>query len=705
MDELVSTHQTAFKMEAYELLSELESALLELEEIPDNEDLIGRVFRAMHTIKGSGAMFGFDAIAEFTHEVETIYDMVRDGKMRVTKELINLSLSSKDLIAEMLGVSEGDAAVDTAKAEAIIVALRALRPAASMVEKGGTAASRPPNDTAGAGSEMAPMVTYRIRFRPSPDIFAYGTNPILLLAELSELGECHIVAHTEEIPLLSEMAPENCFVFWDIILTTNRGTNAIEDVFIFVADTCEISIRAIDAEDDIDETSAYQKLGEILVDRGDLSASDVQRALDGHKRLGERLTDARMVSTDAVESALVEQQHLKKIREKRQEVAGASSLRVDAGKLDQLVSLVGELVTVQSRLRQRAASLHDGEMVLIAEEVERLVGELRDNTMSIRMLPIGTTFSKFKRLVRDLSDTLGKEVELTTEGGETELDKTVIEQLSDPLVHIIRNSIDHGIEAPAERVRAGKSREGSVRLKAAHIGANVVIRIEDDGAGLNAEAIRKSALNKGLIAPEAELSEKEIFGLIFAPGFSTAQTITGVSGRGVGMDVVKKSIETLRGQIEVASEKGRGTAIILRLPLTLAIIEGFMVKIGDGHYVFPLAAVEECVAIPRAEMEQVRKRNMVNIRGAVVPYQSLRETFHINGTPPAAERIVVVESGGQRVGFGVDSIIGQHQTVIKSLGKFYKDIKGVSGATILGDGTVALILDIVQLINAAERQA
>jgi two-component system chemotaxis sensor kinase CheA len=321
------------------------------------------------------------------------------------------------------------------------------------------------------------------------------------------------------------------------------------------------------------------------------------------------------------------------------------------------------------------------------------------------MLPIGTTFSKFKRLVRDLSGTLGKEVELTTEGGETELDKTVIEQLSDPLVHIIRNSIDHGIEGPEARVRSGKPRQGTVRLTAAHMGANVMICIEDDGAGLNAGAIRESAVKKGLIGPDAELSEKEIFGLIFAPGFSTARTVTGVSGRGVGMDVVKKSVEALRGIIEVGSEQGLGTTITLKLPLTLAIIEGFMVKIGDGHYVFPLAAVEECVAIPGDEMEKVRKRNMMNIRGAVVPYQSLRETFAINGSPPAAERIVVVESGGQRVGFGVDSIIGQHQTVIKSLGKFYKDIKGISGATILGDGSVALILDITQLITAAERQA
>jgi two-component system chemotaxis sensor kinase CheA len=298
---------------------------------------------------------------------------------------------------------------------------------------------------------------------------------------------------------------------------------------------------------------------------------------------------------------------------------------------------------------------------------------------------------------------LGKEVVLSTEGGETELDKTVLEQLNDPLVHIIRNCIDHGIEAPEVRIQADKSEHGTVHLSAEHVGANVVIQITDDGAGLDAASIRESAIAKSILLPEVELSEKETFELIFVPGFSTAKTVTNVSGRGVGMDVVKKSIETLRGSIDVSSKRGVGTTISLELPLTLAIIEGFMVMIGDEHYVFPLTTVEECVKISGKELEDVHRRNIMKIRGTVVPYQNLREAFEIDTTSSESERIVVVESGGQRMGFGVDNVIGQHQTVIKSLGKMYRDIKGISGATILGDGTVAMILDVAQLIDTAER--
>ena len=403
-----------------------------------------------------------------------------------------------------------------------------------------------------------------------------------------------------------------------------------------------------------------------------------------------------------MESALVEQEHIKTIRRNRKGVESANSLRVDADKLDTLVDLVGELVTVQARLSQEAAGSAIGNIHLIAEEVERLVSELRDNTMSIRMRPIGGTFSKFKRLVRDLSESLGKQIDLTTEGGETELDKTVLEKLNDPLVHIIRNSIDHGIETPDERAASGKPESGTIHLGAGQKGANVVIRISDDGAGMDAETIRNTAVSKGMISPEDDLPETELFGMIFAPGFSTAKTVTDVSGRGVGMDVVKQGVEALRGTIGISSKKGEGTTITLELPLTLAIIEGFMVMIGDEHYVFPLAAVEECVKITGTEMEDVRRRNMMNIRDSVVPYQNLREVFNIDSAPSDTERIVVVSSGEQRVGFGVDSVVGQHQTVIKSLGRMYQDIKGISGATILGDGSVALILDVVQLVSDAD---
>jgi two-component system chemotaxis sensor kinase CheA len=343
------------------------------------------------------------------------------------------------------------------------------------------------------------------------------------------------------------------------------------------------------------------------------------------------------------------------------------------------------------------------EFLSIAEEVERLTVSLRDNTMSIRMLPIGTTFSKFKRAVRDLSAELGKEIELTTEGAETELDKTVIERLGDPLVHLIRNSIDHGIETPEVRVAAGKPRCGTIHLSAVHSGAHVLIQIRDDGAGLDTGAIRAKAVEKGLLSPDATPSDKELFTLILMPDFSTAKNVTSVSGRGVGLDVVKKAIDALRGSIEITSIRGAGATITLKLPLTLAIIDGFLTKIGAEHFIFPLASVEECIELKRDTVKS-GNRHLVNVRGHMVPYISLREQFMVGGAAPAIEQIVIVGEEGRRVGFTVDTVVGQHQTVLKSLGKFYKQVEGISGATILGDGTVALILDLPKLVSAAEQE-
>jgi two-component system chemotaxis sensor kinase CheA len=376
-------------------------------------------------------------------------------------------------------------------------------------------------------------------------------------------------------------------------------------------------------------------------------------------------------------------------------------VRVGTDKLDTLVDLVGELVTVQARLSQKAGTGHDSDLLNIAEEVERLTGELRDNTMGIRMVPIGATFSKFKRLVRDLSSELGKEVLLTTDGSETELDKTVIERLNDPLVHIIRNGIDHGIEPAGTRAAAGKSPQGTVHLSAVHSGAHVLIKISDDGKGLDPDLIRAKAVEKGLITADAELSQGEIFSQIFTPGFSTAKEVTDVSGRGVGMDVVKRSVEALRGSIEIDSKKGAGTTIILKLPLTLAIIDGLLVKIGEIYFVMPLSSVEECVELIRDEAMYRNGRHVMKVRGEIVPYVPLRELFSINGARPAIEQIVITELESHRIGFVVDEIIGQHQTVIKNLGKAYRDAKCFSGATILADGTVALILDVQGLSDVA----
>jgi two-component system chemotaxis sensor kinase CheA len=683
-----------YREEACELLAELEICLLELEESPQDEELIARIFRAMHTVKGSGAMFGFDDIASFTHDIETIYDLIRNKKISVTRDIIKLTLSACDQIRLMVG---GGTDVNRQAVTDIGNAFRKWIPKAAPDKK--EPASPPPERPA------APEITYRIRFQPEPDIFATGTSISPLLAEIRDLGPCNITAQTDNIPQLADIDPENCYVFWDVVLTTDRGKNAIRDVFIFVEDRCKLTIEAIDRPSDGEGSGRHRKLGEILAERGDVNPDEVQKALGSQKKIGELLIESGLVSPDRISSALAEQQHVREMREKRQSAPEqTASIRVPAERLDRLVNMVGELVTVQSRLSQLSSSLGDADLALVAEEVERLTAELRDNTMSIRMLPIGNTFSKFKRLVHDLSTELGKDINLVTEGGETELDKTVIEKLNDPLVHLIRNSIDHGIETPDIRQASGKSKTGTVRLAAEHSGAHVLIHITDDGAGMDAEAIRRKALDKGLIAADAILTEKEIFSLIFAPGFSLAKTVTNVSGRGVGMDVVKKGIDALGGAVDISSRQGLGTTITLKLPLTLAIIDGLLVKIEESFFVIPLAAIEECVELTREDVKNAHGRDVIYIRGDMVPFIHLRNRFAIAGTPPAIEQIIINRVGDDRIGLVVDQVVGEHQTVIKNLGKFYRHIKEVSGATILGDGTVALIVDIPQLVSQVIRE-
>ncbi len=695
-------HAEVFREEAFELLSELEASLLALEETPDDGDIIGRVFRAMHTIKGSGAMFGFDAVAAFTHEVETVFDLVRKGEMPVSKPLIDATLAARDRIRVMLDAPpEGEDAEGLAATAELVKRFRAMVPMkqAALTDPGPVEPAPEP-----AAKSRRQLVTYRVRFRPPADIFFRGTNPVTLLHELCSLGEARIVAMTDSIPLLDQLNPEQCHIKWDVILTTDQGENAIRDVFIFVDDPGTVAIDVIDSSGDELSETEYKKLGDILMERGDLTENKVREALGKQRRFGDLLVEAGVVTPGQIRSALVEQKVVRDQREKRQAADNAASVRVPAERLDALVNLVGELVTVQARFSQTANERNDGELLAVAEEVERLISDLRDNVMNIRMLPIGTSFAKFRRLLRDLSAELGKEIDLATEGEETELDKTVIDKLNDPLVHLIRNSIDHGIEQPAVREAAGKPRRGTIRLSAIHSGAHVLIRIQDDGAGLDKEAIRTKATERGLIQPGAQLTDKELFGLVMLPGFSTAKTVTSVSGRGVGMDVVKQALDTLRGTIDISSERGKGSTITIKLPLTLAIIDGFLVSVGDGFFVLPLSSVSECVELSRSDSADAHGRHIANVRGQMVPYIRLRDRFSIGGERPPIEHIVITEFEETRVGFVVDRVVGEHQTVIKTLGRIYSNIRCISGATILGNGTVALILDIQRIAREVEAE-
>ncbi len=691
-----------FLLEMGELLTEVEDAILEVENSSDSQsenDAVNRLFRAMHSIKGIAGMFGFDLITDFTHHVESALDLVRNGELPVSKELINLVLRSHDLISELLDSTEGETELpDTG--HVIISSLTDLI--------GSNSAEDSENETNNSGKNKedcsdlnsGTLFTYRITFKPNIEFFESGNSIEELLTSVNELGDVLFHPDYSSLPIIDDLNPEQCLISWELILTTKCDRNAICDIFIFAEDHCSLEITLIDEIGDSQDTDdqEYKRLGEILVDRGAISKDTLNDVLSESSRIGDILVDKHLVEPKDVESALVEQKQVRNTREKRNKAITNATIRVQAQKLDSLVSLVGELVTAQARLTSVGLERNDSEINDIAETLENLVSGLRDETMSIRMVPIDSTFTTFKRLVRDLSGELGKEINLNMLGGDTELDKTVIERLKDPLVHIVRNSVDHGIESTGQREKLGKNRVGNLTLKAEHAGAFVQITVEDDGAGLNLKRIKEKAVERGLITPEAQLSDQEISMLVFAPGFSTADTVTDISGRGVGMDVVKQNIEALRGSIAVDTKLGEGTKIILRLPLTLAIIDGLMVQVAGEYYIIPLSMVEECMDLDMAEVEKIKGRNIINLRGKALPFVKLRDSLLLEGDEPSMEQVVITSVNGMEVGFVVDHVIGSHQTVIKSLGPGLRQAKHISGATILGDGTVALILDVQKLV-------
>jgi len=737
MNEEIEQLGQAFREEAGEMLSDLEQTLLEWETRLEDPELVNRVFRVMHTLKGTSAMLGYQQIADFTHAAESVLDLVRSGRLRAGRELVGVTLEARDLIGALLN-GEGD---DGSQAEQVGRLQAAFaRIAAGGVEPAGAAPPpqepEPPPPPADAlqvpvGEEPADpeerqiLFTYRIRFKPGPELIRRGVDLIELLQELRGLGQARCVVHQDRIPPLEELDPERCYLYWDVFLTTQRARHEVRDVFIFVESDSELNIQLIDIEPSSAHQSAGPRLGEILVERGDLAPELLARTLDQQQgrstseeaaaspgsgapaerpqRLGDLLIGSKSVEAGRVRAALTEQEHLRNVRARREPADGASSIRVPSQRLDALVDLVGELVTVQAHLSQTAGSQASPELSALAEEVERLTAELRDSAMTIRMVPIGTLFSRFNRLVRDLSQELEREVDMVISGTQTELDKTVIERLNDPLVHLVRNSLDHGIEPPAVRRAAGKPAQGRLEIGAEHSGASVVIRICDDGAGIDPERVRAKAVDRGLIAADAPLSRQEALELIFLPGFSTAGKVTGISGRGVGLDVVKRNIDSLRGSITVNSEPGQGTEILIRLPLTLAIIDGLLVAAGNQRFIVPLTMVEECVVLGPTDRASAGGRQTVTVRQQMVPYVSLRERFAIRGRRPPVEQVVIGTLGGQRFGLVVDRVVGNYQTVIKALGKVFQKVTDISGATILGDGNVALIVDMGRIYQGAHQ--
>lgn len=650
---MIDHFRQAFLEEAGELLLELETGLLELEEHPGDREIVDRVFRALHTLKGSSSMFAFDAIATFTHEVETVFELVRSGSLPVTGELIRFTLQARDWIKEQLFPPNSPKETSPTDTDGLVAAFRGMITGefrADTTEQPGTRTA----------------TTYFIHFRPERELYHRGLTPEHILGELTELGECRIRMLTDVVPPLDELDPELCYLGWEVELTTTAEFAAVQEAFMYLGDGSSVEILPC---------PVYTGDGP-----AEIFVPPVVEPEGG---------------ADAGETVVAgnDQQRPKAI----------SSIRVAAEKLDQLINLVGELVTAQARLSQISLARSDADLLNLAEEIERLTGGLRDTALNIRMIPIGGTFSRFRRLVHDLSLELGKEVELVTEGAETELDKTVIEKLADPLVHLIRNCVDHGIEEPAGRRAAGKPARGTIHLSAVHSGDSVLITIKDDGGGIDREAVLARGIEKGLVPSGVELSERELFNLVFTPGFSTSASLTSISGRGVGMDVVKRSVESLRGAITINSIPGCGTTVTVRIPLTLAIIESLLVRIGEDCFVLPLSQVEECIELTCDDVARAHGRHLVQVREHLIPYIPLRARFGIDGSPPVIQQVVIVDlAEGRRVGLVVDHVVGGHQTVIKSIGKMFRETTGISGATILGDGSVALILDIQQLVAEEE---
>ena len=649
-----------FLQEAQELLEQLEQSLLDLEHTPNDSELIDTAFRALHTIKGSGAMFGFDAVAAFTHHVETAFDLVRKGRVTPSRELIAVALAAKDQMRLLIEQPENASAT---LCDAILADLSQVMAAAT-----------------GSGSDDVEQTVpdaWRIRFRLPADAMATGTNPLLLLDELRTLGPATVQAQIEGVPALEDIDPSLCYLRWVVTLRTEQPRAAIEQVFLFVLDDTELEIERIVSEPDLIDADIVPSAEVVVLPRDDRRTGPVP--------VGQQST--ALAAAPATARA----------------TSSASTIRVPAERLDELMDRVGELVIAQLRLKQIAAASDDVAVKGVAEEIERLSLELRDTTMGVRMLPIGQLFGRFRRLIHDLARELGKKIELVTIGEETELDKTVIERLNDPLIHLIRNAIDHGLEDPEERAAAGKRPTGRITLSARHVGAEVRVSIADDGRGLDRARIRARAEENGLVAPGGRPTDNELFQVILLPGFSTAKKVTSLSGRGVGLDVVKRTVDGLRGTIDIASPVGSGSEMTLRLPLTLAIIDGLLVRVGRGRYVIPLSAVEECVELSTEEDARSRGRSFLNLRGDLVPFLRLRELFNAKEPADHYQKVVIVSAGELRVGLVVDQVIGDHQTVIKSLSKLHADVEIFSGATILGDGTVALILDIAHLVEQGQR--
>ncbi|MDG0024791.1 chemotaxis protein CheA [Trinickia sp. Y13] len=676
-----------FIAESRELLALMESGLLSMRESVDPCDEINAVFRAAHTIKGSSGLFGIDGIVAFTHVVESVLDRVRDNEIGIDESLISLLLACGDHIGLLVELT---AETGNCEDEALIAQAQPLVEALGRYLAAGeghadlSKPDAPPRDSGEAAAPPHPR-RWLISLQCGEPVLRNGMDPLSIIHYLAKLGEvARVATNVEGVPLLDALDPEACYLAFEIELLSDAGRQAVEGAFEFIREDCTLRIE--EGGDELAASPAQQ---------------DAEPAIAGAPLAPEGATltpvssaSCASSSESAVAAAPAAVRNGGAARENKS--ADSHSIRIDADKLDHLIDLVGELITASASTELAARKAHNTELRESAATLNNLIQKVRDSALQLRMVKIGATFNRFRRVVHDVAQELGKRIDLVVEGEDTELDKTVVEKIGDPLTHLVRNSMDHGIEPAEVRLARGKPEHGRLTLNAFHDSGSIVIEVSDDGGGLDRDRILAKAMERGLIPHDATLTDDEIYALIFEPGFSTAERVTNLSGRGVGMDVVKRNITALRGSIGIDSRPGIGATISVRLPLTLAIIDGFQVCVGNSIFILPLDAVEECV-----EFAAGGEHDYTDLRGQVLPFIRLRECFELDGPVSSRPNIVVVKHAGQRFGLLVDRLLGEAQTVIKPLSKMFGKARGVSGSTILGSGEVALILDIADLMAMA----
>ncbi|MFH0925357.1 MAG: chemotaxis protein CheA [bacterium] len=709
-----------FYAESQEIFEQFEENVVALEEFPDDDELANKVFRSAHTLKSSAAIVGLTEVSDFVHVLENILERIRSKELKITKKLISTILSALDFLKEMVKLgTEGNRINDDKRKNKLIQEMKRYEGIPSIAKEQTQRVPDKERKSKGdipSGEKIFSFYKINLKFRE--DLFETGQDPLMLFYELEEQGKIvQVEIDASRLPDFDLVNVYKLYLSWTIIFKTEEPISTIENVFIFVTAENEITIEDItdSYKEGVNMSLADKKIGEILVDKGIVTEDDVNDALAGQKKIGEILVERGVVEPDEIESAVDEQ-------EKSKGLKIASTIRVETDKLDKLVNLVGEMVIGLARIRQLmgykasgqvedlevfARNLLNKGLNTAMEGVDRICRELQEHVMKVRMVPVADTFRRFQRLVRDMAYEQQKEVKLVLQGTETELDKNVIEKIVDPLKHMVRNAIAHGIESPNERVKKKKPEEATLTLKAYQSEGSIIIEVKDDGSGIDKQRVMEVARAKGLITSDKAITDQELFRLMFMPGFSTAKVADEYSGRGVGLDVVKKNIEDLRGSIDVESALNCGTTFIIKLPLTLAIIEGMNVKVGSEILTLPLLSIVESIRPKHEDVKTVEgKGEVIEVRGEYLPLVRLHRLFKIDTdkvTPWDALVVIIETDDGKKFGLLVDDVLGQQQAVIKSLESNLKKVEGTAGATILGDGTISLIIDVHGLENLAFR--